>query len=157
MALINGYDVTGTDINLTELSQAQRVFSHIPYLQFVPGGINAERIGDEEYDLIVFAASIQYFSSLKEIINLAMGKLRTNGEIHILDSVFYKSGEIQAAKVRTAKYYRDLGFPEMTEHYFHHSTDELNSFRFKTLYQPSLIKQFSNNKNPFPWFCIKKQ
>lgn len=157
LASIDGYDVTGTDINLSELRQAEKVFSHIPYLQFVHGGINAERIEDEGYDFIVFAASIQYFSSVNNIISLAMKKLKPNGEIHILDSFFYKPAEINVAKERTAKYYSDLGFPEMTEHYFHHSTNELNFFRFKTLYQPSLVNRLSNNKNPFPWLCIKKQ
>lgn len=157
LASIDGCDVTGMDINLSELRQAERIFSHIPYLQFIHGGINAEKTEDEEYDFIVFAASIQYFSSLKDIISLALGKLRTNGEIHILDSFFYKPAEIDDAKERTAKYYRDLGFPEMTEHYFHHSADELKLFRSKTLYQPSLINRLSNNKNPFPWICVRKQ
>lgn len=157
LASIDGCDVTGIDINISELCQAERVFGHIPFLQFVYGGINAERIEEKKYDLIVFAASIQYFSSLKDIISLAMGKLKTNGEIHILDSFFYKPGDIHVAKDRTANYYRDLGFPEMSKHYFHHSPDDLNSFHFKTLYRPSFFRQLSNNKNPFPWLCIRKQ
>jgi len=157
LASIDGCDVTGTDINLTELRQAERVFSHIPYLQFVHGGIHAERIGNEEYDFIVFAASIQYFSPLKEIISLALEKLKKNGEIHIIDSPIYKPGELNVAKERSAKYYKDLGFPEMTEHYFHHATDKLNFFRYKTLYQPLLINLLSKNRNPFPWVCIRKQ
>ena len=149
--------VTGTDISYTELRQAVRVFNHIPNLQFIYGGIHAKEIEDAKYDLIVFAASIQYFSSLNDTISLAMRRLKTDGEIHILDSFFYKPGEVNIAKERTGKYYRNLGFPEMTEHYFHHSTDELNSFLFKTLYRPSLINRLSNNKNPFPWLCIRKQ
>ncbi len=157
LASIAGYDVTGTDINLSELLQAERVFSHIPYLQFVYGGINGERIKDGGYDFIVFAASIQYFSSCKDIISQAMRKLKTNGEIHILDSPIYKPGELSSAKERTAKYYSDLGFPEMTEHYFHHSTNDLSLFHYKTMYRPSFINRLSNNKNPFPWLCIKKQ
>ena len=79
LASINGYDVTGTDVNLSELCQAERVFSHIPYLQFIPGGIHAERLEEKGYDFIVFAASIQYFSSLKETIRQDMWKLKTNG------------------------------------------------------------------------------
>jgi ubiquinone/menaquinone biosynthesis C-methylase UbiE len=154
---ISGSKITGTDINFIELQQAVRVFNHIPNLQFIPGGIHAEEIEDAKFDFIVFAASIQYFSSLKEIINLAFRKLEPNGEIHILDSNFYKSAEISAAKERTARYYSDLGFPEMTKHYFHHTTDELHFFSFKILYRTSFIKRLSNNKNPFPWICIREK
>lgn len=157
LAEIPGSKVTGADVNFTELQQAVRVFNHIPNLQFIHGGINAIEIEEAKYDFIVFAASIQYFASLETLIRYALQKLRPKGEIHILDSPFYKPGEISAAKERSARYYRDLGFPEMTEHYFHHSTDELNFFRFKTLYQPSLINRLSNNKNPFPWIYIRKQ
>ena len=157
LAEIPGSTITGIDVNYTELQQAERVFNHIPNLQFILGSINAKEIEAAKYDFIVFAASIQYFSSLKEIISQAMRKLKSDGEIHILDSSFYKPGEISAAQKRTGNYYRDLGFPEMTEHYFHQSTGELSSFRFKTLYQPSFINRLSNYKNPFPWLCIKKQ
>jgi SAM-dependent methyltransferase len=154
---IPGSKVTGIDINFKELQQATRVFNHIPNLQFIHGGINSNETEDALYDFIVFAASIQYFSSLKEILNQAIRKLKSNGEIHIIDTNFYNPGEINAAKERSAKYFSDLGFPEMTEHYFHHSPDELNFFRFETPYQPSFFNRLSNNKNPFPWFCIKKQ
>ena len=156
LAEIPRSQITGADINNTDLQQAERAFYHIPNLQFIAGGILAEEIRDTGYDFIVFAASIQYFSSLKEIINLALGKLKANGEIHILDSNFYKSEEISAAKERTANYYSGLGFPEMTKYYFHHTIDELHSFSFKILYRPSLMNRLSNNKNPFPWICIKK-
>jgi ubiquinone/menaquinone biosynthesis C-methylase UbiE len=157
LAGIPGSHITGTDINNSELQQAIRAFKHVPNLKFIRAGITDIQTENEKFDLIVFAASIQYFPSLKEIISQAMLKLKTNGEIHILDSVFYEPGEIKAAKERSATYYRELGFPEMTRHYFHHSTEELNFARFKTLYQPSFFNRLSNNKNPFPWFCIMKQ
>jgi ubiquinone/menaquinone biosynthesis C-methylase UbiE len=157
LAEIPGSRVTGIDINFRELQQAVRIFNHIPNLQFIHGGINAIETEEAKYDFIVFAASIQYFSSLKEIISLAMRKLKPNGEIHIIDTNFYKPGEIMAAKERSTQYFNDLGFPEMTNHYFHHSTEDLNFFRFEILYQPSFFNRLSNNKNPFPWLCIKKQ
>jgi hypothetical protein len=35
--------------------------------------------------------------------------------------------------------------------------DELNSYRYEILYEPSFFRrQFNNDKNPFPWICIKK-
>jgi ubiquinone/menaquinone biosynthesis C-methylase UbiE len=157
LASIHGYDITATDINLAELQQAKKVFHHIPYLQFIYGGIEAGQIEEEGYDFIVFAASIQYFPSLNEMITRAFRKLKTNGEIHILDSHFYTATEIAAAKKSTRDYYTDLGFPTMSRYYFHHTLDELAPFRYKIMYRPGFINHhLLNNKNPFPWLCIKK-
>lgn len=158
LAEIPGSKVTGIDVNFTELQQAVRVFNHITNLQFIHGGINAKELEDARYDFIVFAASIQYFSSLEILISNALRKLKPKGEIHILDSPFYEPGELNAAKKRTAGHFTNLGFPEMTAHYFHHTMEELVLFRNKILYRPSFINhRILNNKNPFPWVCIKKQ
>lgn len=158
LASIQGYEVTGTDVNLSELQQAKKVFNHYPNLQFIQGSIASQEIKDVDYDFIIFAASIQYFSSLKGIISQAFQKLKANGEIHILDSPFYLPGEMDAAKKRTANYYTDIGHTGMTEKYFHHTREELYPFHYKVLYQPSFINhRIFRNKNPFPWLCIKKQ
>jgi ubiquinone/menaquinone biosynthesis C-methylase UbiE len=68
LSSIAGCEVTGTDINLTELQQAERVFSNIPHLRFVYGCIESENLVAKKFDFIVFAASIQYFSSFSTII-----------------------------------------------------------------------------------------
>jgi ubiquinone/menaquinone biosynthesis C-methylase UbiE len=146
--------VAGIDINEAELKQAGRVFGD-KNLQFIYGGIGSVDL--IEFDQIIFAASIQYFSSLKEIIGMAMQKLNPHGEIHILDTHFYKKGEIKEAQQRTIDHFTELGFPEMSAFYFHHSIDELNSFPNEILYQPSFFqKKLFNSKNPFPWICIRK-
>jgi len=94
-------EVTGMDINTTELEQAKRVFGRIPNLNFVKGNLESDLDKDKKFDLIVFAASIQYFSSLKQIINTAVEHLTLLGEIHIMDSHFYQQHEIEAARQRT--------------------------------------------------------
>ena len=63
--------VTGLDINTVELEQARKVFSKIPNLKFTEGDICSGILGDEKFDLIVFAASIQYFESLEKILKIA--------------------------------------------------------------------------------------
>ncbi len=155
LSLIPGTDITGIDINNIELQQAERVFGDAPNLRFLNMGIESN--GLPGFDHIIFAASIQYFSSVKEIIGFALSKLEPGGEIHILDTHFYKPGEIAAAKERTADHFNELGFPEMAAFYFHHTMEELKSFRYEIVYQPSFFRrQFNNEKNPFPWICIKK-
>jgi SAM-dependent methyltransferase len=150
--------VTGCDINQTELLQAKKVFSHIPNLRFIYGDIHAAEIANEKFDYIIFASCIQYFNPLEEIINTALQKLNPGGGIHILDSPIYQRNELGAAKERTKNYFKQLGFPEMSNYYFHYCFDELSSYQIKTLYRPGFINRlFVRNKSPFPWICINKQ
>ena len=152
---IPGSNVAGIDINKTELEQAKRVFDHIENVEFFYGGIDSERTRNEKFDAIIFAASIQYFSSLDDIISSAFQLLHANGEIHILDSHFYRSSELEMARRRSFDYYRSLQFDEMAEYYFHHCIDELEPYNHKIFYNPDQFRnRFIKNKNPFPWICI---
>ncbi len=157
LSKIENSEVTGLDINLTELKQAERVFKNNHRLKFVYGEINADALADKKFNVIVFAASIQYFQSLKEVLDAALQRLHESGEIHIIDSPFYAKKDVMSAKKRSKEYYKLLGFPEMAEYYFHHSIEELQPYNFKVLYKPSFIKNklFPNN-SPFPWLCIKR-
>lgn len=149
--------VTGCDINLAELQQAMRVFDKQPNLQFVLCDIRSDVLKNAQFDIIVFAASIQYFPSVPEIVGSALQLLKQNGEIHILDSPFYSPGEAERAKQRTLDYYKKMGFPEMSRHYFHHSIADLDLFNYRILFKPALFARFfPGPKNMFTWTCIKK-
>jgi len=155
---IAGCHVTGTDINETELLQAKRVFATVPNLRFIKGGLIAAEIEQEKFDAIIFASSIQNYASLKDVVKASFEKLNPQGEIIISDSPFYKDSELAAAKERTTRYFTELGFPAMAENYFHHSREELETFRPQLLYKPGFIsKYFGGNKNPFPIVIIMKQ
>jgi SAM-dependent methyltransferase len=154
LSKITGSYVTGIDINKIEIDQANRVFARTENLKFFFGEITDEIIRQKKFDTMVFAASIQYFPSLNEIIPASLQLLKKEGEIHIIDSHFYKRHELEAARLRTYEYYHSLQMPQMTKHYFHHCVDELKPFHHKILYNPhSLINKLAT-KNPFPWICI---
>jgi ubiquinone/menaquinone biosynthesis C-methylase UbiE len=156
LASIPGSVVIGTDVNFFELQQAARVFEECPNLHFIYGDIESGLFEEKQFDVIVFAASIQYFSSLKEILQRAMRLLKNDGELHILDSPFYAPADLESAKGRSLLYYEAMGFPEMAEWYFHHDTTSLRDFNYEILYEPgSLLNKFSRNKNPFPWIRIR--
>ncbi len=158
LAGIPGTQVTGVDINFTELQQAARVFSDDPNLVFIHGDIRSGILSDSEFDCILFAASIQYFSSFKKIIHFSLMYLRPGGEIHIADTPFYRAQEIDKAKRRTIAYYSSLGYPEMADFYFHHSRIDLRSFHYKVAYDPhSFRSRLLRKKDPFPWIRITKQ
>ncbi|MDR3711710.1 MAG: class I SAM-dependent methyltransferase [Puia sp.] len=157
LAELPGTEVTGLDINFTELQQAARVFSGDPNLHFIHGDIRSGILGDRRFDRIVFAASIQYFPYLKKIIHFALSQLKHGGEIHIMDTHFYRPGEVSIAKRRTAAYYSSLGYPEMADFYFHHCSSDLRSFHQQQLYNPMGIRsRLLGARDPFPWIRIKK-
>ncbi|MEJ0103957.1 MAG: class I SAM-dependent methyltransferase [Bacteroidota bacterium] len=150
-------NVTGIDINSQELKQAQDVFKHIPGLRFINGDIRDELLDNKKFNVIVFAASIQYFSSLTEIIDCALQHLVSMGEIHILDSHFYKTHEIEEAKQRSLNHFRSVGYPDMAKLYYHHCMNDLEKYYYRILYNPfSFVNKLTGKKNPFYHICITK-
>lgn len=160
LSYIPGSTVTGTDINTTELQQARRVFGQRTNLAFTEGDIRQGILKKTRYDIVLFAASIQYFPWMGEIIHTAFELTAPGGEVHILDSPLYFANEVKAARERSATYFEQMGFPEMSNHYFHHTRDELLQFNFSLLHNPyawqrQLLPAFiTGTKNPFPWICI---
>jgi protein-L-isoaspartate O-methyltransferase len=150
-------EVCGTDVNRIELRQAQNIFSpEKRNLNFLYGDIRTGILAEKKFDLIVFAASIQYFKSLKEIVNTALQHLTLQGEIHILDSIFYSPQEVILARKRSKKYFTDLGFPAMSKFYFHHGLNELKPFNYSVLYDPhAWANRLFHRKNPFYHIVIK--
>jgi len=148
-------DIVAADVNRTELEQAARLFKK-ENLVFMYDEFTSPHFLKEKFDAIIFAASVQYFPSLKDVISIAINKLNANGEIHLVDSFFYQPEEIANAKERTKIYYEQLGFPEMAESYFHHCIKELDGYNYQFLYKPAaFLNKLRRNRNPFPWIVIK--
>jgi len=156
LSQIPGCKVIGTDINFGEIEQAARIFCGQSNLSFIYGNAECELFEEKKFDIIIFAASIQYFTSLQKIIQSILKLLKPNGSIHIIDSPFYTIAELAAARQRTHLYYETAGIPEMSYCYFHHILEELEYYNYSTLYDPhSLFNRFLKNKNPFHWICIQ--
>jgi ubiquinone/menaquinone biosynthesis C-methylase UbiE len=154
LSLLQDVSVTGMDINSEELQQAKRVF-HREGLDFIYGDPEHD-VSDDTFDAVVFAASIQYFASLQDVIRTVLQKLKTGGEVHILDTYFYKAEELKSAAQRSKQYFAGIGFPMMERFYFHHSLEDLNEFSFQTLYDPETFKNRILKRSPFRWIRIKK-
>ena len=150
-------EVLGLDINTVELFQAASVFNS-SNLKFAYGDIfSLEAKFDQEFDLITMNGCVQYFQSMKNLIELLQKLLKPKGEIHFIDSPFYQDHEVQAAKERTKLYYKKIGHPQMAAHYFHHSISELGNHQ--TLFNPKrskLSKLIFGKDSPFPWIKITK-
>lgn len=142
--------VIGLDVNLIELKQANRIFRR-KNLRFVCADIfKRQELLKNNFDIIVLNGTVQYFSNFEKLFKTLKGFLKPNGEIHVIDSPFYKTNEIELAKKRTHNYYVNLGFPEMSAFYFHHSLEHLKNFQWLYTPQKGVLKKFFKDI-PFPW------
>ncbi|MDB4728369.1 class I SAM-dependent methyltransferase [Saprospiraceae bacterium] len=150
--------VLGVDINSTELIQANRLFSN-DNCQFAYCDIFQEGLPAKYFDIIILDSCVQYFPNLNQLINRLQKFLKSNGEIHILDSPFYDEKMVEKARQRSQDYYLDRGEEKMKAHYFHHTWDALQQNTYKIIYQPDTFKNWLARKlfgrgTPFPWILI---
>jgi ubiquinone/menaquinone biosynthesis C-methylase UbiE len=153
-------DVTvwGMDRNMVELTQAARLFSR-PNLLLLNADIFQSPFPDEAFDIILLASVVQYFPDLGALIGKLRRLLRPRGEVHIIDSPFYRTADLPSAQERTRAYYSRLGFPAMADHYFHHSHAELEPFSPHCHYRPDAVQAqlsrlLGKPTSPFPWLSI---
>lgn len=150
--------IWGLDLRGPELDQAARLFSG-RRIGFLSADVFRLPFAPASMDLIVVASSIQYFPDLPALIRCLQALLSQDGELHILDSPVYEELDLAAAQERTRRYYDRLGFPEMAQHYFHHTFAELRAFRPRWLYRPDAIsarlsRLAGRSDSPFPWLSI---
>ena len=152
LAKVNNNRVIGQDINQFELEQAARCFGD-ENLSFI-NCTDFNSLPNNSFDLIVFNASIHYFSTPNDLVQVLAEKLTSKGEIHVMDSPIYKTKmSAESAEERTQQYYMAKGFPELSRFYFHHTQ---SAFLVKKMhYRPSRINKIFGNKNPFQWIQIK--
>lgn len=148
-------NVTGLDPNRVEIEQAARVFKK-RNLKFINAPFGATSFaGDTKFDVIIFAASIQYFPSVKDVMSDAFDLLNPGGRVHVLDTHFYHTGEIEAATERSKAYFKSLGFPQMEQYYFHHPLKQLTRLKHKVMFNPSSFFNKIFKKSIFYWIKIK--
>lgn len=115
----NGHSVLGIDAFTTELEQAARVYPNGPV--FARADLFTSHLPEHSFDVVLFAASIQYFLDPIATIQRAKRLLDTDGEVHVMDSILYRSkAGTRAAVERSRSYYQGIGVPEMTAHYHAH-------------------------------------
>jgi 2-polyprenyl-3-methyl-5-hydroxy-6-metoxy-1,4-benzoquinol methylase len=127
------YNVTGADLNMAELTQGERVFGTNGTLQWIYGDVMNAQF-PYPYDVIVLAASCQYFAELPVLIERLKSMTQANGEIHLIDSMFYRQDEVAGAAARSRAYYSGLGYPDMAKYYHHHSKEDLMEMGFECVY-----------------------
>lgn len=156
------WDVTAVDLNKEELEQGARLFGR-EKLRFLYADIlgkerhNLEAVG--KFQVIILAASVQYFLNMEELIACLSRLLSDNGEIHCIDSHFYPDKTAAAAaKQRTLDYYTSIGVPEMAANYHHHLWPDIQRLGGKNLNSGTWtkLKQKAGYLANFPWIRLRK-
>ena len=148
--------VTAVDLNEMELIQGSRVFQR-HNLQFAFGNVLKDALPENSFEVIVLAASVQYFPDLRELLTALRRLLAANGTIHFLDSHFYATeAERHAARARSFAYYQQLGVPEMGTFYHHHLWKEAQELGAVNLNRrPDVyLRQRLGYLAPFPWLKL---
>jgi ubiquinone/menaquinone biosynthesis C-methylase UbiE len=147
--------VIGLDINETELKQGNRVFKNSS-LSFAYCDIFKADI-TQKFDLITLNASVQYFSDLETLFSRLKTLLNPKGEIHILDSPFYKSQTDAAeAKQRSRKYFTEQKELGMIENYHHHTLEDVSSFEIQSKPSSKILRKLTGKvESPFKWYKYK--
>ncbi|MBN1251025.1 MAG: class I SAM-dependent methyltransferase [Bacteroidales bacterium] len=148
--------VVGLDVNKIELEQAARVFKK-ENLAFIYADIFDDIFNENVFDIIVFNASLQYFTNIEKLFAQLKKISVLNAEIHIIDTKFYAENEKQNAQKRSEDYYKSIGFSEMLDYYNHLTFNDLSIFNSKYLYKPinnRILKKVICKNSPFPWLVI---
>ena len=151
------YTVTAMDLNREELSQGARLFGR-GNLRFVYGTVPFPALVTDTFDLIVLAASVQYFPDLPTLVQELRKRLNPGGEIHFVDSHFYPNLEAHtAAQARTRIYYTQAGVPDMAAFYHHHLMSEAVNLGAENLNSSLIVKLLQKSRwlAPFPWLRLK--
>jgi len=152
-------NVFALDINLFELKEGAKVFKY-ENLHFLYADVFNADLPTNYFDIVVFNSVIQYFGDIPKLFDRIFSLLTDDGNIHIIDSPFYKPNEVEAAKKRSKDYYESLGYPSMADNYNHHSWDVLTPYNTKKMYNPTrhkLINKIKGKKDsPFCWIKIQK-
>lgn len=152
--------IFGMEVNKQELDQAARVWQHDNRLLWIYGDIfdHSSLPSNLQFSLITLNAVVQYFPNVSQLLQRLCELLTPQGEIHLLDSPWYKTPQEQlAALERSRQYYIQQGVPEMANYYHPHLLSELQPFSPDCLYSPSLWKKIARQRqSPFTWWRIKK-
>lgn len=144
--------ITGIDVGREELEQAARCFPKDD-IHFTCCS-DWSLLPKHSFDLIYFAGSFHYFESNPELWERLFWLLAPGGEIHILETQFYSSEEVAAARQRTRNYFQKMGHEG--QFYKHLAFTDLPE-QAEKLYKPTILNKVMRNRSPFPWIRIKGQ
>jgi 2-polyprenyl-3-methyl-5-hydroxy-6-metoxy-1,4-benzoquinol methylase len=149
----DGHSVFALDAHLEELEQAARTFPD-RNVTWCLGDPRDAALPAATFDIVLFAASLQYFPSLPDLFNAIVPALSPAGSVHVLDTMLYADERHKVeAQARSVAYYRSLEAPEMSFYYHAHALSELVGLgKVSELATPGgsgLLARLVRRNNPF--------
>ena len=159
LAKLPGVKVWAADVNLPEMEQGVRVAAGagLENIQFVFADILENNLPESHFNLVILAASVQYFPDMQALMLVLKRVLKPGGEIHFIDSPFYASeAKRQGARDATGRYYAHLGVPDMAQFYHHHLWAEIAALggKNRNVSLLSFLLQKLRWWSPFPWVVV---
>lgn len=156
----SNHNIYCVDFKLTDLKQGAKLFSSNK-IKFIYADLFSIKLPKSSFDLVIINSAIHFFSDFKNLMRELFYLLTPQGEIHIINSPFYKEDEIEIEKNKIFKYYDYLGVPLMKEKHFFHTLGNLNSFNYSILYNPYTFKTrflavAFGKDSPYPWILVKR-
>jgi SAM-dependent methyltransferase len=112
-----GHTVMGLDVHRAELEQAARVFPSRNVTWCMGDPLHAP-LPEAGYDVVVFAASLQYFDDMPALAQRVRGLLRPGGVVHVVDTMLYPDrSAAEAARERSRAHYARLGVEDLARRY----------------------------------------
>jgi hypothetical protein len=97
------------------------------------------------------------------LLGQALEFLNPNGEIHVIGTPFWEMAQIPALQKEKTAHFDKIGVPEMKEHYYFHSVEEMTALGCHLLYSPygrsgQLKSRARRGKDsPYPWWMLPQQ
>ncbi|MEZ4756789.1 MAG: class I SAM-dependent methyltransferase [Flavobacteriales bacterium] len=153
------HQVLGIDLFTLELKQAARVFHSGPC--FARCSPFATQLPTRYFDVVVLAASLQYFEDLPRLMDRLFTLLKPGGKVHVMDTVLYEDEHnARAARERTERYYANIQVPELSAHYHAHMLTDLQGLaRCQVLAAPrsaSLLHRLLKRSDPFSHLVLDR-
>lgn len=125
--------VIGIDVVADDIEQAKRAWADIPTVTFFHGSIPFIVNTMHVFDVVLYAASMQYMQDARSSIEIALQITSRRGMVIVADTHWYDSLTIDAARERSIQHYAAIGVPSMIDCYFHHDINLLRGLAWRTV------------------------
>jgi SAM-dependent methyltransferase len=155
--------VTAIDSMEENIAQARRLFGQEDNSDFQQADIFRDPINPGAFDQVLLYGVAQWYPDVGHLLGQALEYLNPHGEIHVLGSPFWELSWLPAAKKEKWAEFDKVGMPEMREHYFFHSVEEMTALGAQLLYSPwsrrgGLKRKVHRTKDsPYPWWMLAKE
>lgn len=152
--------VLGIDFVQANIDQARWAFKEDLNPDFQLADIFEDAIDPSAFDMVVFNGIAEVYPDVGLLLGQALEFLNPKGEVHLIGTPFWELSRIPSARKKQMAHFEKIGVPEMKDHYYFHSVEEMTALGCHLLYSPyvrngSLKSRVHRGKDsPYPWWML---